>query len=424
MNNLSANPSPLQAPTKDSSHVLVLGGGVVALTTAWTLLDRGIKVTILSKEWASEGNDSPISSQAAGALWKCLPLECGPQAVTANLATMQKWTLESHKVYTALANLPECDGIIESRDCTIVTTGPIEGNPIMNNKLDFVQKNLPGYRRGSDLFEEYQINTKHAGGLSEAYEYTAPVINVDRAMKFLTDLVTSKGAILKTGTIEGDLLDQESQLLQEYQVDAIINAMGLGAGVAAADPNVYGLHGALLRLVNDGTHFPIVRNAMIVSSTRAGESGGDGAFICPREDGILALGTISEASGSAADLTLDSEAVRAMRARCEDLLPALKNAQLHPEAPIVRGTRPQRRGGARVEREGRRAGSRIIHAYGHGGAGWSLAMGSAQETAKLVDEVAAEALNEIETRLMETVWAEKKTYPTIETRPLETQVVL
>ncbi|KAI9690050.1 MAG: hypothetical protein M1822_009932 [Bathelium mastoideum] len=424
MNNLSTQASPLQEPTKDSAHVLVLGGGVVALTTAWTLLDRGIKVTVLSKEWASYGDDSPISSQAAGALWKCLPLECGPQAVTANLATNQKWTLESYKVYNALANMPECNGIIETRPCTIVTTGPIEGNPTMSNKLDFVKKNLSGYQRGSDLFEKYQINTQHAGGLSEAYEYTAPVINVDRAMKFLTDLVTSKGAILKTGTIEGDLLDQESQLLDEHQADAIINAMGLGAGAAAADSNAYGLHGALLRLVNDGTHFPVVRNALIVSSTRAGESGGDGAFILPREDGILALGTISEANGTAADLTLDSEAVRAMRARCEDLLPQLKNAQLHPENPIVRGTRPQRRGGPRVERELRRAGSRIIHAYGHGGAGWSLAIGSAQETARLVDEVAAEALQELETRLMETAWAEKKTYPTVETRPLEAQVLL
>ena len=414
----------MQIPTKDSAHVLVLGGGVIALTTAWTLLDRGIKVTIVSEEWASTTRDLPISSQAAGALWKCLPLECGPQAVTANLITNQKWTLESYKVYNALANTPECQGIVEIRPCTIVTTGAVKGNPIMANKLDFVEKNLAGYRCGPELFDEYKINTDHAGGLVEAYEYTAPVIHVDRAMKFLTDLVMSKGATLKTGTIKGDLLEQESQLLQEYQVDTIVNAMGLGAAVAAGDHDVYGLHGAVMRLINDGTHFPIVRNALIVSSTKAGESGGDGAFIMPRNDGILVLGTISEARNTATDLTLDSAAVRAMRARCEDLLPQLKNASTDPECPIVRGTRPQRKGGPRVERETRHSKSRILHSYGHGGAGWSLAIGSAQETAKLVDEVVTQAVHELETHFADTALVEKITYPTIENRLLESHFVI
>jgi D-amino-acid oxidase len=424
MDGISTSPTPLQAPTKDSACVLVLGGGVIGLTTAWTLLDRGIKVTILSDEWASFTEMPRLSSQAAGALWKCLPLECGPQAITANLATNQKWTLESYKVYSALATNPELENVVELRPCTIVTTGVIEGNPVMANKLNFVEKNLPGYRRGSELFGEYSINSEHAGGLAEAYEYTAPVINVDRAMRFLTDLVKSKGAVLKTGTIKGDLLDQESKLLEEYKVDAIVNAMGLGASEVAADPNVYGLHGALLRLVNDGKDFPIVRNAIIVSSTKVGESGGDGAFILPCSDGILALGTISEAKGEATDLTLDSDAVKEMRARCEDLLPQLKNARLDPNYPLIRGTRPQRRGGPRVERETRRAESRIIHSYGHGGAGWSLAMGSARDAAGLVDEVIAQALHTIESRLMETVWDEEKMQSSIKASPLKSQVLV
>jgi len=421
MASLSTQPTPLQAPTKDSFHVLVLGGGVVALTTAWTLLDRGLKVTVVSKEWASDSNNS-ISSLAAGALWKCLPLECGPQAVTANLEVSQKWTLESYKLYNALAALPECEGIIETRPCTIVTTGAIEGNANMEQKLAFVRKNLAGFREGADLFENYQINTQHAGGLAEAYEYSAPVINVAKALTFLTDLVKSKGATLKTAAVEGSLLDQEELLLQEHGADAIVNAMGLHAGAVADDADVYGLHGALLRLVNDGSAFPVIKNAVIVSSTQAGESGGDGAFILPRDDGILSLGTISTAAGSAEDLTLDSAAVQEMRARCEDLLPQLKNAKL-AATPLIRGTRPQRRGGARVERETRVAGSRIIHAYGHGGAGWSLAVGSASETAKLVDEVAAEVICNFTVGMTEAV-AEKKTYPVIQASPFEASVLI
>lgn len=392
MENLSTSPAPLKAPSANAAnHVLILGAGVIGMTTAWTLLDKGFKVTIVAKGWASKGTaeEPDLSSEAAGALWKCLPLECGPQAVTANLETNQKWTLESYKVYSSIASDPTLSGVVELRPCTIVTTGPIAGNSVLSDKLDFVKKNLPGFREGSELFEEYDINKTHAGGLSNVYEYTAPVINVGRAMAFLTKLVEDKGAVLKTATITGDLLHQEAALLREYDADVIVNAMGLGAREAAADANVYGLHGALLRLVNDGSDFPVIENATIVSSTKVGEAGGDGAFILPRQDGVLALGTISAAAGSAADLTVDSDAVREMRARCEDLLPQLKGARLVADHPIVQGTRPQRRGGVRVERETRRQGSRIVHAYGHGGAGWSLSIGSAQDTVRLVEHVAS-----------------------------------
>lgn len=69
------------------------------------------------------------------------------------------------------------------------------------------------------------------------------------------------------------------------------------------------------------------------------------------------------------------------------LLPLLKNARLDGMYPIVTGTRPQRRGGARVAVEKRSKNSRIVHSYGHGGAAWSMAFGSALEAVRLVGEV-------------------------------------
>lgn len=59
-----------QIPANSSSReVLIVGGGVTGLTTAWVLLDRGYKVTILSKEWASYSKAQRLTSQIAGALW-------------------------------------------------------------------------------------------------------------------------------------------------------------------------------------------------------------------------------------------------------------------------------------------------------------------------------------------------------------------
>ena len=39
--------------------------------------------------------------------------------------------------------------------------------------------------------------------------------------------------------------------------------------------------------------------------------------------------------------------------------------------------------------------SRIIHAYGHGGAGWSLAFGSAREVARLVEQVLSHGTRDV-----------------------------
>lgn len=287
-----------------------------------------------------------------------------------------------------MASVPELRHIVEMRPCTVVTKIPIEDDKFMSQKIGWIQEhNLPGFRRGYHLLTEYGVDCSHSGGITDAYEYLAPVINVDNAMAYLMDLVKSKGAILRATEIKGDLLEAESQLLKEYQAEAIINATGLGAGELAADPNVYGLHRALLRVMNDGKEFPIVRNAMVVSSTKTGDSGGEGAFFLPRNDGILALGTISSSHGKVENLTIDSSEVQEMKKRCETLIPFLKNARLDGMYPIVTGTRPQQRGGARVAVEKRSKHSRIIHSYGHGGAGWSMVFGSALDAVCLVSEV-------------------------------------
>jgi D-amino-acid oxidase len=94
-----------------------------------------------------------------------------------------------------MAAIPEFQQAVELRPCTILTTGAIDDNPAMAKKLDWIKQNdILGFRRDKQLFHEYGINLEHAGGLVEAYEYTAPVINVDIAMGFLMDIVKSKGA--------------------------------------------------------------------------------------------------------------------------------------------------------------------------------------------------------------------------------------
>lgn len=55
--------TPLSTPKK---RVLVIGGSVTGLTTAWALLDAGYAVTVVSDQWAPA--TPRITGQIAGAL--------------------------------------------------------------------------------------------------------------------------------------------------------------------------------------------------------------------------------------------------------------------------------------------------------------------------------------------------------------------
>lgn len=134
----------------------------------------------------------------------------------------------------------------------------------------------------------------------------------------------------------------------------------------------------------------------------AADAAADGeiVFLVPRNDNILLLGGIAQKNRGTLDLSLDDEVIKRMRDRCERFLPMLKNARLDPEYPLAQGLRPCRGRNVRCEREERmvsrgmawgRTGSRIVHSYGHGGAGWSLSFGCAEDVAGMIEEILVES---------------------------------
>lgn len=196
-------------------------------------------------------------------------------------------------------------------------------------------------------------------------------------MVFLKELVRAKGANLITQTIVGDLFDQEVSLLSHFKADAIINCTGLAGTELADDKSCYPIRGALLRVINDGTDFPKIEHALSITAG-AMHASSQMVFLVPRNDNILLVGGLTQPHEGKLDLTVDSPVIKKMRARCEDFLPCLKNAKLDSDYPLTQGLRPFRQHNVRVERElrshvqdknGPSTVSRIIHSYGHGGAG-------------------------------------------------------
>jgi D-amino-acid oxidase len=153
-------------------------------------------------------------------------------------------------------------------------------------------------------------------------------------MVFLKDLVTSKGAILITRTITSDLFLYEASLPAAFSAEVIVNCTGLAANELADDGSCYLVHGALTRFINDGSDFPKLDHALVISADAVHDVS-DIVFLVPRNNDVLLIGGIAESHGSALDPTLHSLITKRMRARCEALLPDLKNARVDAVHPLA-----------------------------------------------------------------------------------------
>ncbi|ETS78835.1 hypothetical protein PFICI_08688 [Pestalotiopsis fici W106-1] len=379
---ITTKSEPAKPPSSTSHHVLVVGAGVTGLTSAWLLLDRGYKVTILSKEWPTFTKEQRLTSQIAGAMWEFPTAPCGPRLKPDNLARLREYALQSYDVYLQLAQDTELAPDFGVRVRKILCGAPyaIAEDEVERERVEAIeQARIPGFRHDKSLIEAYNLS---GGVVVDTFEYQTPIIDSDQAIKFILNLVKAKGAQLATGEVKGDFLSHEQELLQQYNADVIVNATGLDAQTTASDTSLYAGRGGLLRVVNDGKTFPKIEHALVVNNKDHMDY--NIVFVVPRNENTLILGTFTEEGETENSLTENSPAMVEMRAKCERILPQLKDAKLEPEYPIAQGIRPMRRDDVRIEKESRRAGSRIVHAYGHGTEGWSLAWGSALEVAGLV----------------------------------------
>ncbi|KAI1635469.1 nucleotide-binding domain-containing protein [Biscogniauxia mediterranea] len=377
---------PLKQPSNRSPHVLVIGGGVTGLVTSWVLLDRGYHVTILSSAWAND--EQRLTSQIAGALWEFPPAVCGQHTDAISLAHSKKWCMTAYHIWDGIAAIPSLseESGVRMKPADFFFLDSVENDKAQLSKMkEIMASGVRGFYRGADIIDERRLNPEY--GAVDAYEMMAPIIDTDQAMHWLTELVESKGASFVTETIHDDLVDIEDSLRSRFGADVIINCTGLQADALAGDNSVYPIRGGLIRVINDGVDFPKVDAALTITADAA--SANEIVFLVPRNDNILLIGGIAEPHEWDLDLTLESPIIRRMRDRCEKFLPGLKDARLDAEYPFAQGLRPFRGTNVRVERELRRTGSRIVHSYGHGGAGWSLSFGCAQDVAMLVEETLA-----------------------------------
>ncbi|KAF9041997.1 nucleotide-binding domain-containing protein [Hymenopellis radicata] len=361
---------PVQMPTGQKTRVLIVGGGVTGLTTAWALLDAGCDVTIISDQWASAKDR--VGSQISGAIWEwplrssergkkstevtysSLPLYHDAHTLIGTLPKSKIWAMTSYRIFDKLQTIvPPSDSFDHGVRMLMANFFFAEDIEQMADKgqlekwEDIVASEIKGARRDATLINLYGVNQQ--SGVADSYQYFAPVIDTVAYLDWLRFIITCKGATFDTRRVNGP-------------PDMLVNASGLGARELAEDNTLYPLRGALIQVINDGRAFPKVTDALVVSPSDTGGIGEDMVFHRQAHEGPLQL-----------------------------LVPGLDNAKYDPWYAISTGIGPFRSMNARVEREQRRrsdgSASRIIHSYGHGGSGFTLSFGCANDVLGLIHDL-------------------------------------
>ncbi|XP_078256388.1 D-aspartate oxidase-like [Rhinoraja longicauda] len=157
------------------------------------------------------------------------------------------------------------------------------------------------------------------------------------------------------------------------QYDVVVNCAGMGAGALAGDPLLYPVRGQVHKV-----HAPWLKHFV---------RQGDGAtYIYPGATGVTLGGTRQAGDWR---LGMDAADQRAILARCSALEPSLARCRAGPSAVGLRPTRPVLRLAAERLERGQGA-LPVVHNYGHGGAGVTFHWGTANEAARLVEEVAGQ----------------------------------
>ncbi|HEU0053003.1 MAG TPA: FAD-dependent oxidoreductase [Longimicrobium sp.] len=332
-------------------EVVVVGCGVSGLSTAIRLLERGFAVTIAAPARPSDadyatrhGSSPPPCSPWAAAVW--YPYHVAEDArvlvwLRDTLAELLRLEAEEPGCGVATIELIEClgEGVDPPESVAALPSFAwLEGDEVP-----------PGWPRA----------------------YRVPVALVDTPV-YLPWLERRFDAL--GGRFERRVLASLDEVRAPGRV--VVNCTGLGARELARDPRMRPSRGQVLRVARPAGF--ALRSIVGVASDHTP------TYVFPRGADVV-LGGTDELD--VWDEGTDPPTLDSIRARCEALEPEVARL-LAGGAAVTAGSglRPVRDGGVvRLEAEEAGGGCTLIHNYGHGGSGYTLSWGCADEVARLAE---------------------------------------
>jgi D-amino-acid oxidase len=305
---------------------LVVGSGVSGLTTAVSLREAGFEVRI----WTAEP-PARTTSAAAGAIWDPYLPESGDRVLEWSRRTLRELQLLAADPATGVRMVT---GIEASRQ-------PVE--PPTWAHL------VPGFRRcvGDELPD----------GFADGFHYTAPLVDMPVYLDYLVKRFQSMGGVIERRRISS---------LAEATAEAplVVNCTGIGARSVVPDEELRPIRGQLVVVANPG-----------IDEFFWEETGSSPAltYIFPHGPTVVLGGTAEDGSW---ELEPSLDTAHAILARCAGVDTRLRGATILAHRVGLRPTRST----VRCEEELRpESGVRLVHNYGHGGAGVTLSWGCASE---------------------------------------------
>jgi D-amino-acid oxidase len=310
-------------------RVAVVGAGVSGLSCGVRLLEEGHEVRIVARELPPR-----TTSAVAGAVW--FPYRVAPNERTG------PWAAASYQRFAQLAESREAP--VTMVELTMLYPEPLAEEPWW---LDAV----PGSRVRASTRQELPMD------YGDGRAVQVPCIEAPAYLDWLTRRFADLGGRIAMQTVEK---------LDDLPEPVVVNCPG-----AAAD---------------DAT--PVRGQVAYVRSTRelrfmVDEEGPNAlAYVLPRPDVVVLGGTAEEGD---TDLEPREQTTKEILAKTRRMQPELADATFVGAAV---GLRPARTA-VRLERTDTPAGKAVVHDYGHGGSGFTLSWGCADEVATAVAAVSS-----------------------------------
>jgi D-amino-acid oxidase len=306
-------------------RVLVIGAGVTGLTVGVRLVEAGYDVHVLARELPQE-----TTSAVAAAIWYPYLVQPFDRVLDWSKASLAEFRSLAEREDPADAGVVMREGVELVRDRTETPWWV----PVVPDwkRLDFTP---PPYRDG--------------------WTFSTPIIEMPTYLDWLQRRLEAAGGTITRMALSG---------LPDH-ADLVVNCSGLGARLLGADDEVEPVRGQVLRLAQVG-----------VERWYLAEDGP--TYVVPRLRDIVVGGTEDH---GAWDRKPDPQVAERILARAVALVPELADAEVLAHRVGLRPARPT----VRLEPEKLPSGHKVIHCYGHGGAGVTISWGCADEVLALAD---------------------------------------
>ncbi|NJP51037.1 glycine oxidase ThiO [Streptomyces sp. SBST2-5] len=309
------------SPTR-TSDVLVIGGGVIGLVTAWRAAQRGLSVTVLDPE--PGGGAAQV---AAGMLAAVTELHYGEEMLLGlNLASARRYPAFVAELIEASGHDPgyrRCGTLAVALDAddrahlrelhALQQRSGLDSQWLSGRECRRLEPMLaPGVRGGLRVDGDHQIDPRRlAAALVTACERAGAVLHRTRAERLVVTGGRAAGAVAADGT----------GLSAGQVVLAAGSLSGRLAGVPEEVlPPVRPVKGQVLRLRMPEEHGPFL------SRTVRAVVRGSQVYLVPRESGELVIGATSEELGW--DTTVTAGGVYELLRDAHELVPGITELPL------------------------------------------------------------------------------------------------